>query len=680
MATLNTLRTKFGVVLSAVIAIALLAFVFSLKSEMGFSGNDPIVAVVDGKDVSYSEYLAQYEEIKSMNGLDESNNQQLNSLISATLQSFINKLVIAPGFEKLGISVSEPERLSMISGDIPTQAFYNSFADPATGAYDRDGVAMFLLQAGGNPEAEKAWQFINDQAKIEREATKYISLLGAGGYVNDVEVQQGVAHSNTRFAGRWVSQRYNTVADSLLSVSNSEIKKYYEENKAKYKRTPSRTLSYVTFNIAATDEDKAAIEEQARVAGTEFEVAEDIRAYVRENRYGHIATNFVAPSALIEEEAQAFAAQKQYGPTLKNNTWRISRPMESRMAPDSMGIRIIALAYTSSALADSLLVAINGGAEFAQAATENSLHSASAQNGGDIGVMPYSALTVEMADALADAKNGSTVKVEVGDMIQILQAYNVGKKSMQYRVAAIEYPIVASISTINKAHNDAALFVVDAKGSKTSFDEAVTKHEVSQNTETLPQGQREIHSIGSSRELVRWVNGAKKGDLSPIFKVDNGYVVATLTGIDDSKYRSLEDATAQIKSQLLKEKKFEYIAKDIKGTTLDEIAQELSNKNIREFEDVNFGSHFVPGGIGVEPRVIGAITATTQTGEVSAPIRGNNALYVFEVTAITQVEEPLTQEDERVRLQAAAESLMQQSAFQTLQDMAEVEDFRGLYF
>ena len=35
MASLNTLRTKFGVVLSIVIALALLAFIFSLRTDMG---------------------------------------------------------------------------------------------------------------------------------------------------------------------------------------------------------------------------------------------------------------------------------------------------------------------------------------------------------------------------------------------------------------------------------------------------------------------------------------------------------------------------------------------------------------------------------------------------------------------------------------------------------------------
>ena len=41
MASLNTLRTKFGIVLSVIIAFALLAFILSLKTDLGFSGTIP---------------------------------------------------------------------------------------------------------------------------------------------------------------------------------------------------------------------------------------------------------------------------------------------------------------------------------------------------------------------------------------------------------------------------------------------------------------------------------------------------------------------------------------------------------------------------------------------------------------------------------------------------------------
>ena len=68
MASLNTFRTKFGIVLSIVIAGALLAFILSLKTEMGFSGNDPRVGVINGKKINYSEYYNQYEQIRAQSG------------------------------------------------------------------------------------------------------------------------------------------------------------------------------------------------------------------------------------------------------------------------------------------------------------------------------------------------------------------------------------------------------------------------------------------------------------------------------------------------------------------------------------------------------------------------------------------------------------------------------------
>ena len=66
MVSLNTLRTKFGVLLSVIIAGALLAFIFSLKTEMGFTGNDPEVGSINGEEIHYSEFLAAYDDVKSI--------------------------------------------------------------------------------------------------------------------------------------------------------------------------------------------------------------------------------------------------------------------------------------------------------------------------------------------------------------------------------------------------------------------------------------------------------------------------------------------------------------------------------------------------------------------------------------------------------------------------------------
>ncbi len=679
MATLNTLRTKFGIVLSAVIAFALLAFIFSLKSEMGFSGSDPIVAKINGENVTYSEYQAEYDELRTQNSVDESSEEQLSALATAALQGLVTKRVLNPGFGKMGINVSEAERRAIISGEIPTQAFYGAFADPSTGVYDASSVATFLLQANGNAQAETAWAYLNEQAVIEREASKYLALLSGGTYANALEVKSAVADLNQGYNGRWASLRYSQLPDSLYAVTTGDIKKYYDANIANYKKTPSRSISYVSFDILPTSEDKANLQSTVTQVGVEFSEAEDIRTFVRDNRYGNIASNFVVASQLITDEVAAFEAGDQYGPILSNNTWRMSRVLESRKAPDSVGVRLVVLPYTSQDLADSLVLAIKGGVSFAEVAARNSMHQQSAQMGGDVGMVPYSAFTSEVADVLSSVKNGDINKVEVGDMIQIIQAYSVGKPVTQYKVASIEYPVVASQATINKAHADAGLFAVDAKGSTSKFDEAVASHSVSPLLADLSQGDRQFRSIASSRELARWAYGAKVGDVSDITKIEDRYVVAMLISIDNSEYTPVESVSNSIATKLRNQKKFEDMTAKIKGSTFDEQIESVEGFSDGTFENITFGSYYIQG-VGVEPRLVGAISSTKGVNEVSAPVSGNTAMYIFEVTEIDNSQEPLNEEDVKVRLQATAENTAQQVILSTINEMSNIEDLRGMYF
>jgi aspartokinase len=107
MISLNTLRTRFGVVLSIVIVLALLAFIISLGPEMGFFGSrDPKVGEINGDNITYSEYLKEYETIKQFNGGDESSEESIDRLTTAAWQSLVAKHMLVPGFEDMGVVVS----------------------------------------------------------------------------------------------------------------------------------------------------------------------------------------------------------------------------------------------------------------------------------------------------------------------------------------------------------------------------------------------------------------------------------------------------------------------------------------------------------------------------------------------------------------------------------------------
>ena len=677
MASLNTLRTKFGIVLSIVIAGALLAFILSLKTEMGFSGNDPRVGVIDGEKINYSEYYNQYEQVKAQSGAQESNEQQSAMLANAAWQALIGKYVLTPGFDKMGLRVTEPERMSMVSGQHPSQAFYNAFADPRTGEYNVAAVHQFLSEAEANAQAQQAWAQLNEQARMEREVAKFLGLIKGGVYVNSLEVANGVNSANNTYAGKWAGKKYSAVPDSLIQLKSSDIKAYYNSHKNMFKQTPSRALSYVVFEVSPTDDDMLALEKSVAEVGAQFAATEELKSFVRANRNGKIADNYVSAKQLSEEEAKALLDGATYGPVLKNNEWTMARALDTKIVPDSMGIRHIVLPYTQEALADSLLTVLKGGADFAQVAAQYSVYDATAANGGEVGVMPFSAFSGEFAAALANAKTGDIVKIASGDAIQLMQVYRADKPSKHVQVASITYPVEASAATRRDIHNQAGTFSVNAKGSVEAFNDAASAAAVTPRIASLAQGERTIRGLEDSRDIARWAYGAEVGDVSEIFPVGKDYVIAMLTEIDDNEFAPLEKVSAQIRAQVLRDKKYDYIVKELSGSTLDEQAKSLGTE-VADFDNVTFGAFYV-NGPGFEPRLIGAISSTTEKGVLSAPVKGLSGVYVFEVDDI-QTSDKQTAEGEKVRAQAMAESMAQQFSVQAIQQMAKIQDLRGKYF
>lgn len=676
MASLNTLRTKYGVILSVVIILALLAFIISLGPEMGFFGsNDPTVGVINGEKVGYMEYMNEYETIKTYNGGDESTEEGSNALANAAWQALVAKHLLVPGFDEMGIAVSDAERMAMVSGEHPSQVFYSAFADPQTGDYSVENITAFLAQVSANPDYQNLWSYLNSQASLDRMLSKYMGVVKAGTYANKLEVEQGVAAANESRKGRMVSLEYNTIADSLVRVSEAEIQNYYDAHKKEYAKLPNRVISYVVFDVDPTDADMLEIEKKATAMGEEFAVAEDVRAFVRKNM-GTVAVNYQSASQLSEEEAVLLEGN-QYGPVLKANEWVISRPIDIKMAPDSIGLNHIVLDPTQTALADSLMTALKGGADFAQAALAHSGYAATAQNGGDLGVLPFSALNPELAEVLATAKKGDIVKATVSGVTQILKVTRTDAAKKHVLVGTVTIPVEPSSATRRDVHNVASIFSVDGKGSLDNFNAAANAAAVTPRIARIAQGERTISGMENSREVARWAYGAKEQEISEIFNLGNAYVVAMLTDIDEAEYTPISEVSYNISLNLLRDKKFELIKEKLAGASIEDVAKS-AGAEVVAFEGVQYND-FGVANLTLEPRLVGAIATTNETGKLSAPVKGFTNAVVFVVDEIVK-DETRTAEAEKVRLQATNENIASQAAVMALQNMAEMEDLRGQYF
>ena len=673
MVSLNTMRTKFGVLLSVIIAGALLAFIFSLKTEMGFSGNDPKVGAIDGEDINYTEFLAAYDDVKSQMG-ELTTDEQAQQALANAWQILLAEHVYNPGLENLGLAVGAAEHKAMVRGERASNVMASLFGTP-TGDYNVEALAAFLAEVENNPQAQKAWSFFSKQADLDRAMTKYQALVQKGAYANSLEVERGVKNANNTYNGRYVVSRYNTVADSLVNVSDSEIKAYYKANKAQYKRTPYRTISYVEFLVEATEADKAAVEVEAKAAAEQFAAVADFKAYTRENRHASVAPTFITAEQMTAEESAALTKGKMYGPALVADEWRAARVVETRNVAEKYTLSHIVLNYTDAELADSLVRVANN-SNFAALASQYSLATDTAAEGGKIGEVVYSSLAPEFADALVGKRAGNVVKVTLGNSIQIIKVDAVSALKKHYKLATLTYPLVASQQTQREVHNTASTFAVAAAAE--GFEAAATAQSQASRSVNIEKASRAVRGIeGHSLEIVYWANKAKVGDVSELIKLDNNhYVVATLTGITDSEYRSVNEVAAQIKSTLLRDKKFEIISAKMAGATLEEVAA-AAESEVKSFENVKYDAYYIPG-IGVEPRVLGAISALEQ-GTISAPVKGASGVFVLVTDGVTVASEAQTLEAEKVKQQATAEQSAARALY-AIQEAANVEDNTVGYF
>lgn len=676
MASLNTMRTKYGVILSVIIGGALLAFVLSLRDEMGFTGNDPEVCEIGGDAVTASEFSVALEEVKTLTG-EASTDQEVLQQISSTLQSLTTDRVFVPAFNEMGLTISQGEYSGILRGEHKSDVLSMYFGNPQTATLDVAALSDFIARAQTDPQAQRVWNVLKKQILFSRQAGKFSHLTRKSAYANNLEVEQGVKAANTTYDGRYVRVRYSDVADSLVSVSDSEIKAYYNAHKKQYKQTPFRSISYVEFEVEPTEADKSKIEADVNAAAEKFSKAIDLVAFSRENRDVKIAPNYIVLAQLSEAESKTLSKGRMYGPELVGNEWRATRVLDSRNVADSLTLKNIVLNYNDKALADSLLGVLKSRkAKFEDLAAQYSI-AENAANGGEIGTVAYSEFGSEFADALNGKRVGDVVLIDMPNNIQLVKVVKLGKMKKHLRLATLEVPVVASGTTDFDVRTLANNFALSAKGSVDKFNQTASAGSLSSRSININRGERNVRGIdGSSIGVVRWAGEAEIGDVSDVIKVGNNYVVAVLTAVNDAEYRPLSEVSNNIKNLLLNDKKFEYLAAKLQGETIDAVAEAVDEPVIK-FEDAKSGGPLTGAG-SMELRVMGALSAL-ESGKLSAPIKGRSGAFVVVVDAVDTVDEPQTAEAEKVKAQATAERNATM-AFPSLMQSIEVKDNTPMYF
>lgn len=646
MATLNTLRTKYGIILSVVIALVLVAFILgdqlSMQGRKADIPEDTTVMTVNGEEVKASKYAEYMEMYREANLAEDAKSDYAE-------QAAIFNLYTRPALEAVGLGVAEAD----------IRAYAKVFSEQAAAMYQMygwpaDQIKMMVQN-----------QWVSNLATIDMNLAyeKFTKTYAAGNYVNRLEVEDALRGDKLTFDGRYVMVPYKAMPE--VEVSEAEIDAYYEANKAENRNYGARTLRYVTFEIAPTAEDLAAAEEQ--VMGVDKAVkeangnSEAIKQAVR--AIGGKADTYKLYSSLDAEVAEAVKAGKNYGPVFENDTWTASYVISDVKAPASYDfeVAVVENIVKANEVAEALK-AVGGDFAKLEEAVETSTDS-----------RQMASMSESEAKNFLGKKVGDIVVISYNHKPAVAKITKLGDVERFVLTADVKKSVKASEKTNRDIVKSVEDFVAAAGETAESFNEAanaahyqVRTSTANRNDYVAMQGrERGVRGIENSRNIAVWAYDAEVG-AKKYFHGENVINVVMVTSIDENKYELKN--VASIESRLKRDKQYEAIASQLA------MGAEIEGAEKGNFSGVKFADNMVDGKW--EAALVGAIARTRETG-VETKVKGNSAAFVFVVDAINGEVDPATIDTERTPEMTQRESQMQRVAVEAMLDKAEIEDLRG---
>ena len=295
MAVLETIRVKFGVVITALIAIALLSFIIdptTLQNVASSMSSKYDVGEIDGKSVSYVDFQKDVEKAKGVLELlgFQANSEQAQSYVrdQAWMELFDNYYFI-PNAERAGIYVGNQEALDLISGDNISPVIAQVFSDG--NGFNKEAFLNFVnfCRQDQTGRYQELLNYLCNAAISQQYYSKYFSLFSESNITNELGLENEIADNNNSVNAEFVMVPFGFAQDTTVVVSDSEIKNWYKAHKkmdaykALFTQKASRDIEYVVYDILPSAEDIAAANEDIAELAGEFAATTNVKSFLLSN-------------------------------------------------------------------------------------------------------------------------------------------------------------------------------------------------------------------------------------------------------------------------------------------------------------------------------------------------------------------------------------------------------------
>ncbi|WP_215226463.1 peptidylprolyl isomerase [Echinicola shivajiensis] len=702
MALIKEIRQRTGLAIG-VIAFGLILFLVGGDllgpNSMLLGGRDTTVGEINGEEISYDEYLNQVELFKQNYVQNTGRNPSENEMYSIREQAWqgmIVKKVFSEQYEALGMTISDKELVDMVQGKNIVAELRQQLTNPETGQFDEQQLIAFLQSLESAPAQQRAMWAQQEQTFAEsRLRIKYDNLLASSSYANKEEgamqykMQSSIADVEHLFIP------YYAVSDSAISISESDLKAYLDENKERFQAAKTRDISYVTFNLYPSGEDSAAVIQEINQLTAELRASADDSVFVlRNSEFSNPFRTFLPGQPLptdLTSNAGEIEKGGVYGPFITNRstyvTYKVSdkfdstpRMRASHILLGTQGMDEAAKAEVK-AQAEEVLAEVKESGNFFAAAQQYG-QDGTAQRGGDLGWFAKADFVEPFAEAVFAAKStgliNKVVETEYGyHIISVTEL----PKTETVKLAVLELELGPSDATRNEIFRNADYFAANSGNADEFKTNAEEEGYRVMSAAELTTNARTINNLTGAREVVRWAfNDASIGSVSQVFELENAYVVATLKGKTDGEEVTLAQVRAEVSAQVRNDKKAKVIIDKLAGkeslSAMQEVFPEFAS--LGTAADLNLMDNTIPG-IGYAPKAVGAIFGLKEGG-ITKPIKEDIGVVVAKLNSKTPASEIADYSMYKNQLEASAKQRTTYMIMMAAQELADVKDYRYKFF
>ncbi|MDR0349076.1 MAG: SurA N-terminal domain-containing protein [Tannerella sp.] len=709
MATLEKIRNQAGL-LVIVVGLALFAFIigdFLNSGSSYFRQNQDQVANINGTPINVMEYQNRVDEMSNIYKMQSQTStipEEINAQIRQSVyDAMVQEVVMKETLSELGIQVTPDELFDMVQGNniSPMVQQFPLFMDPETGVYSKIRALNVLktieniesVPAENRAEVEQArqyWLFWERNMKMQRLQDKYAALLTKAIVANPLDARDAFDNTQTNSDIVYAMQSYRTIPDSTINVSDSEIKKLYNQRKEQYKQKEMRVLDYIAVDIRPSQDDYDVVRKDLEDARTELSTAvNNVADIVNEYSETQFVDVYVSESSM-DQDMISFVSSAETGeiegPVFNNQSYRVMKLLDKKTDADSVKVSQIYLATQNNnaddtaALADSLLTVLKAGGNFEEMAMQHSQDQTGAK-GGEFGWFTEPAalgvLGEDFKNIIFDTPVNTPVILKSSYGTHIIKVTERTADVPKYKLAFISQSVTPSSKTQSDLYNALNQFIANNNTSERMAGAAIEAGYAFIPNVRVTTSDQNLGSIADARQVIRWAfEGSKKDEVSKIFESRDNFVVAIRKDILPEGYQSIQTVAPMLAMELRAKKKGEEIVKQLTEkniTTMDAYAQAMSSR-VDTVRFVNMATTRIAG-IGLEP-VLNAEITHAPMNQLSKPIAGNNGVYVFNVFNRTQDSGAYDEKAQIQTLESSVSYRVGYMATQALTENAKIEDNR----